>query len=86
MADKLIYILNVNTQNYNCWLKRLDTQLNKPTKQNPLKVPKVVKPQRIRKRYYKTLKTSVINSPLSNLSMPYCIFSYLIYINIFFPH
>ena len=26
------------------WLKRLDTQLNKPTNQNLLKVPKVVKP------------------------------------------
>ena len=35
MAGKLMYILNDNTQNYpsvdyNEWLKRLDTQLNKP--------------------------------------------------------
>ena len=29
--------------NYNQWLKRLDPQLNKPTIQNLLKVPKVVK-------------------------------------------
>ena len=41
--------------------KRLDTQLNKPTYQNLLKVPKVVG-QRISKRYYKTLGTCVINA------------------------
>ena len=29
---------------YNLWLIRLDTQLKKPTNQNLLKVPKVVKP------------------------------------------
>ena len=29
---------------YNWWLKRLDTKLNKPTKQNSIKVRKVVKP------------------------------------------
>ena len=29
---------------YNKWLKRLNTQLNKPTNQNLIKVPKVVKP------------------------------------------
>ena len=28
---------------YNLWLKRLDTQLNKPTYQNSLKVPKKLK-------------------------------------------
>ncbi len=27
---------------YNKWLKRFDTQLNKPANQNPMKVPKVV--------------------------------------------
>ena len=42
-----MYIPNVNTQNYpfcrlQLGVKRLDTQLNKPTNQNPLKVPKVV--------------------------------------------
>ena len=29
---------------YNQWLKRLDNQLNEPTKQKSIKVPKVVKP------------------------------------------
>ena len=29
---------------YNYWLKRFDTQLHKPTNQNSIKVPKVVKP------------------------------------------
>ena len=36
MADKLMYIFNDDTQNsvdYNLWLKRLDTQLNKLTNQ-----------------------------------------------------
>ena len=47
MADKLMYIPNVNTQNYlsvdyNLWIKRLDAHFNKPTNQNPSKVPKVV--------------------------------------------
>ena len=49
-------------------LKRLDTQLNKPTNQNLLKSPKFLS-QQIRKCYYKTLGTSVINSPLSPLSL-----------------
>ena len=41
-----MYIPNVNTQNhvdYNYWLKRMDTQFNKPTNQNFLKVLKIVK-------------------------------------------
>ena len=47
MANKLIQIPNEDTPNihsvdYNSWLKGLDTQLNKPTNQNLLKVPKVV--------------------------------------------
>ena len=63
MANKLMYIPNVHTQitpsvDYNQWLKGLDTQLNKPTNQNPLKVPKVVKSTN-KKRYYKTSETSV---------------------------
>ena len=44
---------------HNQWLKRLDTQLNKPTNQNSKESPKFLK-QRIRKRYLKTLGTSVI--------------------------
>ena len=49
---------------YNQRLKSLDNQLNDPTNQNSIKVPNVVKPKN-KKRYYKTLGTSVINSPLS---------------------
>ena len=39
----------------------LDTQLNKPTNQNLIKVPKVFKPTNT-KMYYKTLGIRVINS------------------------
>ena len=38
-----MYIPNDDTQNNPFW-RRLDTQLNKPTNQNLLKVPEVVKP------------------------------------------
>ena len=44
-------------------MKSLDTQVNKPTNQNTLKVPKVVEPTN-KKLYYKTLGTSVVNSPI----------------------
>ena len=49
MVDKFMYIPNDDTQNYPiCRLKlvveTLDTQLNEPTNQNTIKVPKVVKP------------------------------------------
>ena len=58
MYDKFMYIPNTVTQNYpsvdyNQWLKRSDTQLNKPTNQNLIKVTKIVKTAN-RKRYYKT--------------------------------
>ncbi len=48
MADRLMYIPMMMHKitsflDYNQWLKRLDTQLNKPTKQNSMKVPKVIK-------------------------------------------
>ena len=48
----------------------MDTKFNKPTNQNSLKVAKVVKQmnKRIRKRYYKSLGTCMINSPLSTFS------------------
>ena len=47
MADKLTYILNDYTQNtpsvdYSQWLKRLNIQLNEPTNQNSIDVPKVI--------------------------------------------
>ena len=65
MAHKLNFISNDDTLSvdYNQWLKRLDTQLNKPTNQNSLKSPKLAN-QLIEKRYDKTLGTSVMNRPL----------------------
>ena len=73
MADKLIHtpmIVHkiIPSVDYNLLLKRLNTQLYEPTKQNSLKSPKLLS-QRIKKRYYKTLGASVINRPLSPLSM-----------------
>ena len=47
---------------YNQWLKRLNTQLNESTNQNPIKVTKVVKLINI-KTLLKTLRT--INSQLA---------------------
>ena len=48
MADKLMLNPNYDKQNfpfcyYNYWLKRLDAQLNEPTNQNSIKVPKFVR-------------------------------------------
>ena len=47
MANKLIYIPNVNTQKYPFYRLQfmIDTQFNKPTNQNPIKVdmPKIKK-------------------------------------------
>ena len=68
-----MYIPNDNTQithsvGNNFWLKRLDSQLNKATNQNPRKSPKLLG-QRIRKRYSTILGTSVIYNPLSPLSL-----------------
>ena len=69
MADKLKHIPNDDTHDtpsvdYNWWLKRLVTELNEPTHQSLIKVPKVVEPTN-----KKTLGTSVINSPMSSLSL-----------------
>ena len=47
---QLNYIHNNTTLNnfshidYNKWLKRVDTQLNKPTNKNSIKVPKLTEP------------------------------------------
>ena len=67
MVGKLVQIPNYDTQNYSlCRLQLVvDTQLNVPTNQ---KSPKLLS-QRIRKRYCKTLRTSVINSPMSPPSL-----------------
>ena len=70
MADKLMYIPNDDTQKYpfcRLELNYLSTQLKKLTNQNFKKVPKVV-----RLTNMKTLGTSVINSPLSPLSLKNC--------------
>ena len=64
MVEKFLYIpiddTITSSVDYNYLLKSLDTQPKEPTNQNSIKVPKVVK-QRVRKHYYKTLGTSVIN-------------------------
>ena len=57
-----MYIPNDDKQNYPFCRLELVVETN----QNLLKSPKLVS-QRIRKRYYKILGTSVINSPLSPL-------------------
>ena len=50
MFDKLIYIPNDDThkithlEDYNFWLKSLDTQFSEPINQNSIEVTKVVKP------------------------------------------
>ena len=58
MTHKIAPAVDINQ-----WLKRSNTQLNKPTNQNSVKVPKVVRPTN-KKRYCKTLGTIVINSSL----------------------
>ena len=52
---------------YTYWIKRLNTQLNKPTNQNLVKVPTVVRPTH-KKTLLQTLGTSVINRTLAPLS------------------
>ena len=47
-GSKLMYISHGDTQitssvDYNKWLKRFDTQLNKPTNQYSMKIPNVLK-------------------------------------------
>ena len=55
-------------KSYFSWLISLNTQRNKPTNQIQYKSPKLLS-QRIWKRYFKTLRTRVINSPLSPPSL-----------------
>ena len=56
-------------QNY--WLKRFNTQLNESDNENSLSSLKFLR-QRMRKRYYRALGTSVINRPLSPLTLHNC--------------
>ena len=47
MADKFMYIPNDDNQNYpfcRLQLKRLETQINEPTNQNSIEVPKLLTP------------------------------------------
>ena len=71
-----MYIPNDDTQNspfcrLQLVVKNLDTQIDESTDKNLLKFPKVAEPMKkeIRNRYYKTLGTSVIKSPLSPPSL-----------------
>ncbi len=50
-------------------VERLDTQLHEPTNQNSIK--DWLLSQQIRKHYYKTLWTGVINNPVSPPSLVY---------------
>ena len=58
MADD--YTQNVD---YNWWLIRLDTQLNEPTNQSLVKVPKVVDPTN---KKWVTYFDTKINTPIFN--------------------
>ena len=49
---------------YNQWLKRLDSQLNKPPNQNIMKGPKVMKLTNEKTIFKKTFGTSVIKSSI----------------------
>ena len=62
MADKMLYITNDDKQNYPfCRLVVETFGPYDPTNWNSIKVPKLLR-QRIRKHYYITLGTIVINS------------------------
>ena len=60
IGDKFINIPNT----IQLVVNRLGTKLNLSTNQDTIKPPKVVEPMN-KILYYKTLETSVINSPLS---------------------
>ena len=68
MADKLMYFPNDYTLNFPLRMLKLVAETFKPTNQNSFKSPKLLS-QQIRKRYYKTLGTSIINRQLSPLSL-----------------
>ena len=67
MDEKFMYIPNDDTQNnssvdYNQWLKRQETQLNKPTNKNSIKVPNV---DRLKNKKILILKCPLFQSKLS---------------------
>ena len=61
----MIHKINPSVE-YNKWLKRLKTQLIKPTNQNSIKAPLVVKPKN--KFFFETLGTSIMNSPVQSVT------------------
>ena len=64
-----MHIFNDDTQNYPFYRTNLVVEtIEQSTNKNSLKSPKLLR-QQIRRRDYKTLGTSVINSPLTPLSM-----------------
>ena len=44
MGDKWMCVQNYPSVDFNWWFKHIDIQLNKPTNQNSIKVPKAIKP------------------------------------------
>ena len=70
MADKLIKIFNDDTENYNVYRLQfmVETFRNSTQQTNQSKFNKS-----LQKRYYKTLETSIINSPLSPLFHKKCL-------------
>ena len=60
--------IGIPSADKNYWLKRLDTQLFEPTNQNSIKVSKGFNPTN-KEASYKTMGTSVINSPMSPPSL-----------------
>ena len=81
MADKLVYIPNDDTQNYHFCILHQEVEtfdinyMNQPITIQ-WKSPRLLS-QRIRKCYYKTLGTSVINIPMSLSLLTYAYFCYL---------
>ena len=65
-SSKIIHKITTSID-YNQWL---NTQLNEQTNKNSIKSPKLLS-QRIRKRFYRTLRTSVIINPMSPPSLEF---------------
>ena len=74
MADKFMYIHNDDTQNYPFCRLKFVVETFESTNKNWLKSPKLLS-KRIRKLYYKTLGTIVINSPMSPPSFLFMIWN-----------
>ena len=74
MVNKLMYIPNEDTQNYPLCRLQLGVETLDTNKSNLIKSPQgKVDNQRIGKRYYNTLGTSVKNSQVAPSSLPVAI-------------